>query len=338
MIVSKMNWSDNLYFRLHAEQTITSVFLDEQGQGIEESILTKNTLERIVGEINADLSTILDFSGIVSCQNNLGRIIIDIKNNSKSLVLINISKELVSKLRVSIISNPKNIDREGMYEVFYVVEESSFEIDYEFYTQQLFNIVFKDKLKAHILPNKLKAHTSSSVYLDKYVDVKRFISHDNQFVFYSIYILAEKIYEKWLSQNINPILVCQNSNGGFIASILSGFLHLDILILDKIGPINKLYTRLGNTIHEDQEYLVVSDLVCMGTEVKIVKNLIEFLGGNYVGNVSLIRTETLDEEHRSFDDTATVFSINKTNNCELGYFIYTNLEPLKPVKSDEQAH
>lgn len=123
-----------------------------------------------------------------------------------------------------------------------------------------------------------------------------------------------------------PILVCQSLNSSLIASILSNLLNLDILVLDKIGPINKLYSRLDKTI-KIKNYIIVSDLVCLGTEVKIVKNLIEFLGGQYLRNVALIKIETLNVSHiNKKEATIAVFSINKGNNRSLNYKITTNLE------------
>ncbi|MBS7233060.1 hypothetical protein KHA90_18720 [Flavobacterium psychroterrae] len=104
-------------------------------------------------------------------------------------------------------------------------------------------------------------------------------------------------------------------------------MHLILLILDKIGPINKLYSRLDNVINANRKYIVVSDLVCLGTEVKIVKNLIQFVGGKYLGNVSIIKTETLTpQDIKKKDSTLAVFSITKENNRELNFNISTNLE------------
>ena len=82
---------------------------------------------------------------------------------------------------------------------------------------------------------------------------------------------------------------------------------------------------------DKSKYIVVSDLVCLGTEVKITKNLIEFSGGKYLGNVSLVQVETLNREDlklENIDRTISVSSITENNNQELEYFIYTNLKSL----------
>ena len=118
----------------------------------------------------------------------------------------------------------------------------------------------------------------------------------------------------------------------FIVSILSKLLNLDILVFDKIGPITKLYNKIEKHNFEQRKYIIVSDLVCLGTEVKITKNLIEFSGGKYLGNVSLVKVETLNRDDlplENIDRTIATFSITKNNNKVLNYFIYTNLEPVK---------
>ena len=77
--------------------------------------------------------------------------------------------------------------------------------------------------------------------------------------------------------------------------------------------------------------VVVNLTVFSSTEVKITKNLIEFSGGKYLGNVSLVKVETLNREDlklENIDRTISVFSITENNNQELEYFIYTNLKSL----------
>ena len=64
-------------------------------------------------------------------------------------------------------------------------------------------------------------------------------------------------------------MICQSLNGSYLASVLSSLLGLDLFIIDGVGPINKLYRSLGATIETGKKYIVVSDVVCLGTEFKI---------------------------------------------------------------------
>ena len=164
------------------------------------------------------------------------------------------------------------------------------------------------------------------------IDLKKIISNERPFIYYALYRLAIKIKDKWQKELLNnPILVGQSLTSTFIVSVLSKLLNLDIVVFDKIGPITKLYNKIDKHNFEKSKYIVVSDLVCLGTEVKITKNLIEFSGGKYLGNVSLVKVETLNREDlklENIDRTISVFSITENNNQELEYFIYTNLKSL----------
>ena len=174
---------------------------------------------------------------------------------------------------------------------------------------------------------------SSLVKINKYINIKKFIENDREFVLYSIYRLARKMQEhqdkegkKWeelFKSEDKPILVCQSFNGSFIASVLSTLLGLDMFMIDGVGPINKLYRNIGATIEAKKKYIVVSDVVCLGTEVKITKNIIEYLGGIYLGNVSIVRMKPIEE--KKYDDVECVFEINKDNNNVFAYTITTDL-------------
>jgi hypothetical protein len=83
---------------------------------------------------------------------------------------------------------------------------------------------------------------------------------------------------------------------------------------------------LDNKIEESKKYLVVSDLVCLGTEVKVAKSLIEFLGGKYLGSISIIRIETINPIDKTYENTECVFEITKESNAEIGYGIKTALD------------
>ena len=60
-------------------------------------------------------------------------------------------------------------------------------------------------------------------------------------------------------------------------------------------------------------------MVCMGTEVKIAKSIIEYFGGNYIGNISLVRVESI----KPYNNTEEVFRIDKFNHKEFNYNITT---------------
>jgi hypothetical protein len=340
MIISKIVLDNCLYYHLHAEQTITAAFLDGRNMGILEESVTDTTFNNVIEDYKSNKEDnnkvlVINFDGIKAIQNNQLSKIVELKKLNKNLVLINIQKEIINELKLNSLFDSRDniINISGNYDVFYCFDPVNLIIEYS--TENIFQSHFlkliRDKY-TDSLDGKDKYHSSSSVYLLKWINIKKFISVDKEFFLYSIYHLALKTYQKWFKEgNFNdemelPVLVCQNLNSSYIASILSTLLGVDILILDQIGPINKMYSTLDSKIENGRKYIVVSDLVCLGTEIKIAKSLIEFLGGKYLGNISIVRIQTIDPQHRSFEDTECVFIVDKKNNAEIGYEIKTDLD------------
>lgn len=332
MIISAIKTDKYTYINIHAEEVVTSNYLENDNSGIYGRRLQIVTLIRIFDSLDreAQKNIVLDFNNIERCQPNLNKTLIEQKNKGYKLAFIHLRKAVCDELSLSTVSNTKTKLAGDVYSRFFFFENDTDELtNIEFDVPALFERTFKEKLIPFIDKHD-KPHTSSYVYLTSYVDIKKFLSHENEFMLFAIYKLALKIEREWKVEiDKDPILICQSMNSAFIVSVLSNLLKLDILILDKIGPINKLYTRVDNTIVADRKYIVVSDLVCLGTEVKIVKTLIQFIGGKYLGNVSIIKTETLKKADISRKEaTIAVFSINRSNNKEMQYTIETDLEAL----------
>lgn len=334
MLISRLNTESYTYYNLHAEQVITSTYKVETSElGIFEDILVSDTIEEVLEDVqnSGKKNIILDFYFINNISNNnINQRFSELIRNEYKFVFLNVKKEIVNTLGFQVFSNHGNTSLEDVFLKYYLYNEEIEGLNGNFYPNTLFRKTFEDTIKNYITPFN-KPHSSSYVYLHSYVDIKDFITNDRHLFLYSMYLLSKKIREKCLNSiEPNPILVCQSLNSSLIVSILSNLLKLDILILDKIGPVNKLYSRLDKKIVEDRNYIIVSDLVCLGTEVKIVKNLIQFLGGRYLKNVSLIKIETLADTDIDLIDkkdlTISVFSINKKNNKNLNYKITTNLE------------
>lgn len=332
MIISKTYIKDSIYINLHAEESITSNFLTKDNSGIYVDRLQISTIKRINNELKNHQTTsiILDFNFIKACQANLERAIIELRKTGHFILFINIKKELCSSMHFDAITNSNNESNGDLFTKFYLSEANNHALlGQEINTKKIFEDEFKLRLKKHIVKYE-KPHTSSMIYLSSFVNMKGFMRTEKEYVLYSLYRLSMKIKKKWKDElNSPPTLICQSLNSSYLVSILSTLLRLDILILDKVGPVNNLYGRIEKNINNNQKYIIVSDLVCLGTEVKIVKNIVRYLGGKCLGNVSLIKTETLNKSDiKSKNATISVFSIKKENNKELNYNITTDLEPI----------
>ena len=338
MIVSKIKIRNKLYINLHAEQSVTGTFEDislldnDLRTGIFCKVLTKSTMQRIVkyfenDELNFDY-LVIDFHGIQDLQKHNEALFFRLLDAlaEKTIVLQNITQSVLNRLSLSsLLKNEKPFHSLIAIKNKSQVNEKKFSINE---SNEVFEKEFESKLKKYSSNHKNKFHYSSSIYLPRFINIKKFIENDKSFFLYTLYRLAIKMSigndnRTWqIKENDKDVvLFCQNLNSSIIASILSNFLLLDITILDHIGPINKLYYGFEDKIQKDKNYIIVSDVVCLGTEVRIAKNLIEFSGGNYLGNVSIVRVNTVLDKHR-FNDIEAVYEISKDKN-PINYKILT---------------
>ena len=329
MIISKITNNRIAYYCLQAEAAYINSENDFHIR-IDAEILPKSVIDRVCDDIMKDAISstfVLDFDGIMNIQVNAFEERIS-HICKKNIIFVNIKKDLIKQVKsFDYLVKPNGIKKsrkdQDVY-AFYSFCETDFKLLSD--CETVFKTEFTEKLKKYKHHKKIMHH-SSSVYLSAYIDIKRFITQDKFFVLYSIYRLAKKIQKKkeWqnsFESNDKPTLICQSLNGSYLASVLSSLLGLDLFIIDGVGPINKLYRSLGATIETGKKYIVVSDVVCLGTEVKITKNIIEYLGGIYYGNVSIVRTESI----KKYDNVESVFCIDRSNNDVFQYQIITPLE------------
>lgn len=333
MVISKIIHEDCLYFNLHAEQSFTGSFLADKGdasinicEGIFGSELTLETLGNIVASLSDCLEyrAVLDFTGIRDVQANLFKVIIELTKLVKQLAFVNVSDKIIEKLNLGFFTKGNEIV-EGTYPLYVLAT------DVQTFEMVDPGLLFKQKFTELLVENTLdndgdKAFRHNSpVYVPKFIDVKGMITSDPSFFTYIIYQMAINVNQKedWNVPGDNPILFCQNLNGSYICSILSRFLKWDMLSMDHIGPANKVYSSIGNKIRSEARYLVISDVICMGTEIKICQNIINYSGGRYLGNACVVKIETLLAEHQD-KNSVGVFSITESNN-PIDFKIFTAL-------------
>ena len=322
MIFSKIIDNGTVYYDLYAEQRLNNM---NEDRAVDNLSVGKTSLDEICDDIQSEQRYnvfVLECEKLESMQlNTMERRMGELYKKGKTIVLANAKESLLAPMAICSFFYAENsiYKKDGFHEWF--VLKSGVNLNNIAPMSQVFERLFLKYLKTYsftLLENERK-HTSSSVELTSYIDIKKLMVQDRAFMLYSIYRLAMKISAHWLNNEKKPVLVCQSLNGSYIASVLSVLLDLDLYILDQVGPINKLYRSLGAKVKADVNYIVISDMVCLGTEVKIVKNIIEYLGGNYVGNASIVRTNC----GRTFNDTEEVFVIDENNCKELNYRIIT---------------
>lgn len=361
MICSHIENENCIFIQLHAEQSYTNVELykkyslglnnsltnnisehksdedcDERDlTNIEKGVfgrrLTKTTilnLKQYAASLKiVDKEIVIDFKQLISVQKNIFEAFHEILNNLLSkgftIILKNIEGSLSEDLKMEVFAEKKISSNNNDY-AYSNKKKSS--ISFKNITDKIIQDAIDTKILTEVgllVESSIALNHSSSIYLNKYVNVKKLFDNE-PFFKYCIYRLAMQMRlaadVEWAIKkddtNADKItLFFQTLTGSHIASLLSDLLHIDICYVDHIGPINNLYnTCFGERIQKNKKYVVVSDAVCLGTEVKIAKSLIEYSGGIYLGNVSIFRTKILKNEHRRFMDYLTLFEINKESN------------------------
>lgn len=331
MIFSKITQDNIAYYCLHAEQCLNNLQMEF---GVALTVAYRTPLDEICDDIRNDCENtifVLNCENVDNIQiNAIERRLADLVNKqNKTIVFEDVKESLLKQLPISSFFEEDNHinkdEKENKFRFFSF--KKGFDCSLIKSSIDAFELSFLENVKLYNqpLPEGNKEHTSSSVSLTSYIDIKRFIVEKRLFMLYAIYRLAIKLKRHWLDQNKTnkkkPVLVCQSLNGSYIASVLSTLLDLNLYILDQVGPVNKLYRAVGAKIESDTDYIVVSDMVCMGTEVKIAKSIVEYLGGNYIGNVTIVRMISVKE----FSNTEEVFVIDKNNCKQLNYRIITAL-------------
>ncbi|MBS7233652.1 hypothetical protein KHA90_21800 [Flavobacterium psychroterrae] len=254
MVISKIITDDYIYFNLHAEQIVNSNYLENNFSGIYEDKLSLSTILKIKDNLDDNIekniikNIILDFNNIRFCQPNLKSKFVDLRSSGFVICCINILSQIVNELGFDAIQNKLNLKNTDydFFEKYYLFEETNKLTDLKISVSEIFKIKFKNLLKVHIT-EYAKPHTSSYVYINSYVDLKKFISYHKDFSLFAIYKLALKIKSEWFDElQEDPILVCQSMNSSYIVSILSTLLQLDILIGSRTKPGEECQNKIRN--------------------------------------------------------------------------------------------
>ena len=171
-------------------------------------------------------------------------------------------------------------------------------------------------------------HTSSPVYLSRYINMKKMVADNSILLRYAIYCLANKmidgnIISNEYNYNRNICLFFQTINGGYIASQIADLFNIDIVYLDHLGPIKSVHKKhFEKCIHDNKKYIIISDVICLGGEVGRARTIIEYCGGTVIGEVCLVDIKTIKNE--DIKNRISLYTVSDENN-KIEYTIETDL-------------
>lgn len=192
--------------------------------------------------------------------------------------------------------------------------------------------LFDEKLEKMIIDSTdditASPHTSVPVYLSKYINLKKMMESDARMLRLSIYYLALRMIDRGIASNSpsgnhNLSLFFHTMSGGYIAAQLAELFHVNLVYLDHLGPIESVHRKhFEQDIHDGRDYVIVSDVICLGGEIGRARTIIEYCGGKVLGETSIVDVQSVQSER--LNSRTSLYTISKECN-KVGYTIRTEL-------------
>lgn len=131
---------------------------------------------------------------------------------------------------------------------------------------------------------------SSGVYSNMSLDYKKMFENSKEFQF----ILGEMYYEICCIGQRFDSLVAASKNAIALAAILGERLGKPVIYYASIGQkyvTQNFRDEIDNHVDEvkrAKKYLMIFDVICLGTEARILNGVINALGGNLIGAVGMV--------------------------------------------------
>lgn len=165
-------------------------------------------------------------------------------------------------------------------------------------------------LKGYI-DTKITFLTSSGVYSNMSLDYKRMFENSKDFQF----ILSEMYYKIWCIEKEFDFLVVASKNAIALAAVLGERLGKPVIYYTSIG---QKYVRQNSrdkienqvdAVQQAKKYLMIFDVICLGTEARILNGIINVLGGNLIGAVGMVCVQ-VPEKIREVDEDSILAKAN----------------------------
>lgn len=335
---------ENMYFiNLHAEcalHTYSSEFFDEdiiletrKIKGIYCNKVNADILKNIYNYNYEEKDICIDFVNIEEIsENNLMGFVNFIKkrfcSQNKIVYFLNLNKKLYDSMNIDDIFQV--IEQEDSV-IFGKIGNRRNQMSYQNlkeYQQRLFNIKLEKMIFDATEECSNSQHKSVPVYLSRYINLKKMVESNSRFLRLAIYYLALKMIKTGivscnLLENNNCSLFFHTINGGYIATQLAELFHIDLVYLDHLGPIESVHRKhFEKSICDNRKYIIVSDVICLGGEVGRARTIIEYCGGEIIGEISLVDIRTVKSEMT----TKRVSLYTVSNECnKIDYTIRTDL-------------
>lgn len=308
MLFSKLFNDEFVYINMHAESAMDFQDDFQEINNIKEiknnqrGIYT-NSISALIPEelmrLDVDRDLVLDMEWIkeitVNNQLNMLKVIQKFLARDKSIHILYLEEMLETVLREQCEQKGYFLKKDDVI-LHICADEKRNHNCCRYYLDKIENM-YKKKLQESVKlcvdeRSDQEVHSSGAVYLKKYINVKKMLTHGNEtFLCYCIYKTAMElvrcgIIKMSYIENRDISLFFHTINGAYIGGMLSALLQMNFVYLDHLGPINAIKKRsFENNIQLAKRYIIVADVICTTSEVGRAETLIEFNGGNILCRV-----------------------------------------------------
>lgn len=336
MLYAKLETEDTLYVFLHAEQVYRNFSLCDKHLGYWYFEIGESTVRDIFQYLEKNAipkNVVIDCVKITTGHNIstwIEKIIGFCHQDSKNLVFCRMSETLyeASKIHGKGLQEESD-DTDSCYNVYNsecTKKSISDDKIYSLYQETIAKRI-KDK---YIIKREGEASYShsSNVQLPQYINIKSFIE-EKDISFLGLYLLCKKVLsENLIGYNKQPLLFFSSLAGSYLASVFSKLACIDMVFLNHLGPKKILYRELHKEqLLADRDYLIISDVVCLGAEIERAKTLIEHAGGKLIGIISVVLVEVVKERPKVENEIEKVALLTLTKDYNpIDYQIKTDFQ------------
>lgn len=153
---------------------------------------------------------------------------------------------------------------------------------------------------------------SSNIFSNIYIDIKTLFA-DNELTFLASYEMAKMFFANFKYDYDG--VICVSNNGAALATIIADLLNTDAIYLFNLGPHSTIMSDdLMERIHSNKRYVFIYDFSCLGTEIKLVKTVVNLIGAKVIGSVGVSRYLDRSDKGRIGEsypkNNYTIFRIN----------------------------
>lgn len=276
---------------------------------LNESLLKQDFLGELKAYVKTKTTYIWDFNNLDSINDRgLVDFFKDISKKRNAIILANVKSNstLDRQIRYEILSytNTKLFGCDGM-ENYLLGKNEAIAFGKDTIRKIRVNYL-NDVINEFCIETKYQYLVSSGVYSNMQINMKNLFYHSEEFEYFS-YLLWNNIQVK----NVDGI-IATSKNGVAFASILGKIMGLDVLYFN-IGQMFEETYNCSPYVKKGGRYIHVFDVICLGSETKVLNALVNSQGGKVirsVGCVCLLDLEIVAKKNR--------YSSMKQVTCLLG--------------------